>query len=457
MSHEIIYDKSYLKGNDELKSFDLTDSIISGICSKSSRPEDSDQSCTTTKSSTSKTSNCTSDSIITSEPSCTSNSESSTSKTSNCISDSIITSEPSCTSDSESSTSKTSNCISDSTSKTSNCTINSTSSTSKTSNCTSDSTSPTYNCISDSTSSTSKTSKTSKSFKSSGCKPKHHTANILPVRADPFVYDRKDKIVRYNFERCVDSKAILVLGGNDGMMTFDPANGNIVTGKNNKLHNSTNSSVVGCSGVKLKNAQHTIALGIKATDGDEFPEDLKQTLLVRNIHVAGNLRATNIIQNSVYVAGNAQHDVYHQITKEDGVDIVYVNPIDGIIWIQLGTVNDSSFESDRTLVIKDVSLETGKTSTNNVHIMVPKANNGVVQTKIEYYNENGNLVVSSDNKLGGYILNTAGGSVTYRYVDAFIPGGSATWMIQNQFLGNLRTNQFRETDSETRSRLIKKY
>jgi hypothetical protein len=438
MSHEIIYDKSYLKGNDELKSFDLTDSIISGICSKSSRPEDSDQSCTnTSKTSTTSTISTTSStkSSPSSEPSSTT---SSTTNKSSSTSSTTLSSE----------STLSNSCIDNKSSTTSSTTLSN-----KSCDCSS-STTPTSTCgsLSHNTSCSNKSiSKTSKH------KPKHHTASILPARADPFVYDRKDKIIRYNFGRCISSGAALILGGNDGTMTFDPANGNIVTGKNNKLHNSTNSSIIGSSGVKLKNAKNTIVLGVKATDGDEFPEDLDQTLLVRNIHIAGNLRATNIIQNSVYVAGNSQHDVYHQITKNDGVDIIYVNPIDGIIWVQLGTVKDTSFESDRTLVIKDVSLETGKTSANNVHVVVSKANNGVPQTRIEYYNEKGNLVVSSDNKLGGYILNTAGGSVTYRYVVAFMPGQSATWMIQNQFIGNRRISPFPETDSETRSRLIKKY
>jgi len=486
MSHEIIYDKSYFKGNKDLKSFDLTDSLISGICSKSSRPEDSDKSCANTSSSVSSTSKT---STISSTESCPKSESSSTSSTKSSTQSSTSTinqSGQSCTTEylsydpcsnnessttssttlcptSESTTSSNTLCPtseSSTTSSNNSCPTSESSTTSSNNSCpTSESSTTSSNTSSTTLCPTSESSKsTSKSIsKSSNHKPKHHTANILPARADPFVSDRKDKIIRYNFERCISSGAVLVLGGNDGMMTFDPANGNIVTGKNNKLHNSTNSSIIGSSGVKLKNAKHTIVLGVKATDGDEFPEDLDQTLLIRNLHVAGNLRATNIIQNSVYIEGNTQHDVYHQITKEDGVDIIYVNPINGIIWIQLGSQNDSSFESNRTLVIKDVSLQTGKTSTNNVHIVVPKANNGVAQTKIEYYNEKGNLVVSSDNKLGGYILNTAGGSVTYRYVDAFIPGQSATWMIQNQFLGNLRSCPFPETTNEVRSKLIKKY
>jgi hypothetical protein len=292
--------------------------------------------------------------------------------------------------------------------------------------------------------------------RSSGKPERFHTINILPSRAEPFVYDRETKIIRYNFERCVSTNSRVVFGGNKGHFTFDPSNQTLTIGLNNELNNCVNSSTINCSGVKLKNCKETVAIGIKTTEGDdEFLEDLDQTVLVRNLHVAGKLSASVIKQNSVYVVSEDNGDKYHQITRGDGIDIIYANPVNGTIWIQLGIPTDTGFEANRTIIVKDVSLETGNTSSYNVNIVVPPTQVGAPQTRIEYYDGN-TLNISSD-KLTGYVLKTAGGSVTYRYVESFMPGQASTWIIQNQFLGNIRTHPFRETDIETRSKLIKKY
>lgn len=438
MSHEVIFDKSYFKEDKSMKSFDMTDSLISGICSNSSRPEESDKSSSTNNKSRSIT-NYESESTESNSTNegkfqvSNNDTQSFNDKFSSLSKKSISTNESQYTDNFKQSNTNDSPSFSDESPSSDNFKL-------------------TNNKISNK-----KSVKKSSSYRSRSTdkSTRFHTANILPSRAEPFVYDRKTKTIRYNFERCVSTDSSVIFGGNKGNFIFDPSNQTLTIGLNNELNNCSNSSAINCSGVKLKNCKETVALGIKATEDDEVLEDLNQTVLVRNLHVAGSLYATNIRQNSIYVVGNSTRDIYHQIVRGDGVDIIYVNSVDGIIWIQLGTSNNTEFEANRIITIKDVTLETNQSTSYNVNIIVPPAQIGSLQTRIEYYNGK-NLAVSSD-KLTGYVLNTAGGSVTYRYVEPFMPGQSATWIIQNQFLGNIRTNQFRETDSETRSKLIRKY
>ena len=492
MSHEVIYDKLYPKGDRSPQSFDLTDSIISGLYSNSSQLEVPDKSeiknnkfveSTDNKSESTKstdnnlryqqnnlelTKSQSTDSELTKSQSTDNESESTKSK--------------SIDNESESMKSSSTDYKSEPTNNKLDLTdgeFDSIDSKFKPVN----NKSKSVNNKFDSPTSVKKSS----SCRSSDKSQRFRIANILPSRADPFVYDRKTKIIRYNFERCVYSDSSLVLGGNNNKLILDPSkstlivgqnnlselNGSFITGENNKikgkhsnknntiigdnneLQNSTNSTIISCSGVKLKNCKETIALGIKATKDDVFPENLEQTLLVRNLHVAGNLSASSIRQNSVYVKGDQQKDVYYQITRGDGIDVVYVNPIDGPIWIQLGTSKDLGFEANRVIVIKDVTIEFGQTSANNVNIIVPPTEFGAPQIRIEYYD--GKLLALSSDPLIGYVLNTAGGSVTYRYVNSFMPGQSNSWVIQNQFLGNSRVIPFPSTSEETRSKLIKKY
>jgi len=455
MSHEVIFDKLYPKDDRSLKSFDLTDSLISGLCSNSSRPNESERN--ETSNDELKVDKYNDDQI----------------KSDNLDDQSydIEPIKPKVNNDKMELTDDEFESIDD------NFTTKNHKLISK----------PKEITVSDKNS-----TKKSSSYRSRSSDKSHqvHIPNILPARADPFVYDRKTKTIRYNFERCISADSALILGGNNHRTTLDAAKSNLIVGQdntselhgsfivgehnkikgkshhknntiigdNNELHNTTNSSIIGCSGVKLKNCRDTIALGITATDDDEFPEDLNQTLLVRNLHVAGSMSASNIKQNSVYVKGDKQRDVFYQITRGDGIDIVYANPTDGTIWIQLGVPRNVGFEANRTIVIKDVTLEAGNGQTShNINIIVPPTEVGAPQTRIEYYNGKLLAVSTQGGVETGYVLNTAGGSVTYRYAASFISGQPSTWVIQSQFLGNMRTTQFRETDVETRSKLIKKY
>lgn len=465
MSHEVIYDQSYLKKDGLLRSFDITDSVISGLCSNSSRIEDDKTETSGEKFSNNSVSRRTetsdeksnklksfdvTDSAISglsSNYSITEGDKKSSNKFVSKETESTIKTDSSNDQldfsfrksdklESESRKSESDKIeLTDEKSESSNVNLKSNNEPLK------------QNKVSN---------KKSQPLKSGDRSKRLHMAKILSSRADPFNYDRESNIISYNFDRCVDADAIFMVGGKGGNFIFDPSNQtSVIGGLHNKTHNCSNSSIINCFGVKLKNCKETVALGIKATDDDEFPEDLDETLLVRNLYVAGSISAANIKQNSIYVSGNPIRDVYHQITRGDGVDVIYANPIDGIIWIQFGVPNDASFEANRTITIKDATLETGKTSSNNINIVVPPAHNGLNQTRIEYYNGR-SLAVSSD-KLTGYVINTAGGSVTYKYMEPFMPGQSATWVIQQQFLGNPRTCSFPSTTMETRAKIIKNY
>ena len=479
MSHEIIYDDSYLRKDNSPRSFDLTDSQISGLCSNSSRIENDNS---TIKSSSSSTNDKNSESWndkFEDKPGPLNNKLKSPIKKS----DSINYDSTDYNSESTDIKSESNNFESSINNNESN---NFESSSNDYKNASNDykfesSTKGSDDYKFDSFDDKPKNLKVKDvKLKDAKLKPtlatpnkvaikkssppkikpndksgRFHIPNILPSHAGPFVYDREEKVIRYNFERCVSEDSTVFFGGKKGNFVFDPVNRTLMVGVDNKLHNCTDSSTINCRGVKLRNCKDTVAIGINATDEDEFPENLDETLLVRNLYVAGNLSASNVKQNSVYVQGNNQRDVYHQITRGDGIDIIYTNSIEGTIWIQLGVPNDSRFEANRTIVIKDVTLETGQTSAYNTNIVVPPAHNGISQTKIEYYN--GKLLAVSSDRLTGYVLNTAGGSVTYRYVEPFMPGQSATWVIQQQFLGNCRVNPFPDASEQTRSKLIKKY
>ncbi|CAH6419995.1 Hypothetical protein HVR_LOCUS1051 [uncultured virus] len=165
-----------------------------------------------------------------------------------------------------------------------------------------------------------------------------------------------------------------------------------------------------------------------------------------------NISSSNIVQNSIYVEGISGGTgqtgqtgitgitgpfVDITVTRGDGVNIVYANPAPGPIRIQLGTTASSTFESNRQLIIKDVSLEFGPGSSHNVYVWVPAG------IRIEYYTNSvtgstGPTYGMTASEGGIYILNTSGGSVTFRYVAPLIPGALPTWIIENQLVGNSR-------------------
>lgn len=335
--------------------------------------------------------------------------------------------------------------------------------------------------------------------------------HILPCYDGPFTYDRKENVIRYNKERCVDHNAKVVFGNKAWMC--DPSNGSscvgdnqitsknsyavgqnnlcelnnslisgcnnkiklkvmgnhnkpdkhdkhdkdnnaIVAGCDNELVNTKNCAIIACSGLKLNGAENTAALGIIATPKDKFPENLKETLLVRNLLVAGDLLASNVVQNSLYINGTTSGST-QLISRGDGTDIVYVNPINGAVSVQLGTPKDQTFEDNRVITVKDTTLEFGTTSSHNINVLVPGATGNATAVRIEHY-VNGVLTVSNN---ASYVINTIGGAVTLRYAPALVPGALPTWVIMSKFDGNPRLLHshglsFVSADNVTRTKLL---
>ena len=155
---------------------------------------------------------------------------------------------------------------------------------------------------------------------------------------------------------------------------------------------------------------------------EAIPDD---ALLVIN----GKAYIENMYQASEYVEGEIELnlDAHSNI-------IIYVNSIKGAVTINLPG-SGFNLQSNSVVIIKDVSLNFSSNSTYDIFIGVN--NIGKIPSQnvyIEHYSNN-QLVQSIDHK---YILNTVSGSVTFRYVPPLIVGGHGVWMIQDQFIGNVR-------------------
>jgi hypothetical protein len=166
------------------------------------------------------------------------------------------------------------------------------------------------------------------------------------------------------------------------------------------------------------------------------------TASIRSAKIS-DLEVTNMAQNELYLEGTGVSGTSGTvgltatfvIYPSDNYNVIYVNPIKYPINIYLGTGTNNVFQSNRVITFKDVTLEFGPTSSNNVNILVPGPNGetGMVPVRIEYYN---NGLTAGTN--AGYTLNTSGGSVTFRYFSSSTPGLAPTWVIENQFMGNQR-------------------
>jgi hypothetical protein len=174
--------------------------------------------------------------------------------------------------------------------------------------------------------------------------------------------------------------------------------------------------------------------------------DVNGDVVIRNnLQVHGNINVDTITANTIISGDFTSKSVYLTagtggnsliINPSDGIDLVYANPSNGNVTVFLGTgatgpsgTTGPVFPSNYQITIKDVSLEavTGTTG-GNVYITAP------VGAQIETYLSDGTLVASEN---GSYVLNTNGGSVSFRYFN-YSEVGMATWIIISQYLGNQR-------------------
>lgn len=264
----------------------------------------------------------------------------------------------------------------------------------------------------------------------------------------------------------------------------------IIGGTHNTITNSYatyhSSAIIASSNIYVENCEETVILGMKGSPEPKIFKGYKESTFAWNLYglgkihagplnhlsndislevngntnilgniTANNISATNINQSNKYFVGNnGPTGSNFSISPGDGTNIVYVNPISGNVKIQLGTGNNI-FESNRSLIFKDVTLEFGMGSSYNIYISVPKG------TRIEHYGTlgTGGMYGLVCNENGTYVLNSSGGSVTFQYISSITSEFLPTWVIQNQLTGNPRLLKstgitFISANDDTRSRLI---
>lgn len=295
------------------------------------------------------------------------------------------------------------------------------------------------------------------------------------------------------FKNSSESDCSVVSGVNNRIKTSKIDNKSIanaiLASKDSTIIDSESSAIMGSDNVTINKSKNTVVLGV--SDKQEF-NDYENSAIVNDLYILGkqhfgpktkeplpdsvvssvngdqsingnlnvsghidadsitsgkivgisgsfqNLSVAHVQEDSLYVAGSSgpsgtigDYFTDITITKGDGIDVVYVNPSPGPIRIQLGTTNDASFENNRQIIFKDVSVEFGSSS-HNVYIWAPPG------VRVEHYNTGTGLSGLTATENGIYVLNSSGGSVTFRYSAPFIPGAMPVWMITGQFIGNPR-------------------
>ena len=241
------------------------------------------------------------------------------------------------------------------------------------------------------------------------------------------------------------------------------------------------------SNIEAKRCDHTVILGIKGRKGEKY-NNFTESTITRNLYSTGrlhvgpihkkicskqtvvdingdvlvrgdinvkhnlnaesatfntivasngsiqNITANNVIESDIYVEGVSSELNEKIISRGDGINLVYTYPKNGEIIILLGSDDNAIFETNRKLVIKDVTPEFSTGSSFNVKIKVPRG------IRIENYGQYGQggshgLTVTEN---GEYLLNSSGGCVSLRFSPSFIIGQLPTWVIESQLIGNPR-------------------
>lgn len=228
--------------------------------------------------------------------------------------------------------------------------------------------------------------------------------DLLPNRADVFI--KSNQCVHYNSERGVNYDTPLVLG-------------------TNKL-----TKVAGINQVMNKAVPSLAVHGDIYVSGNIYtghiPAELHQE--VKHNYVNSQNKYIDALE-PVVKNGVVQNVTYHHIKPTDAAGVVYVNPINGPIYVVLGSENgEIDFRNNQTITIKDVSLMYNEGSTYNVYVTVPTKN----EIYIEHYDSTCRLKMSNN---GTYIINTSNGAVTYQFA---VINGKSCWIIKDQFIGNNR-------------------
>jgi len=239
-------------------------------------------------------------------------------------------------------------------------------------------------------------------------------------------------------------------GCESGAPRSAPSSSAIIGGHKNRIETPTDGSnaAIGADGVRLKSSKNTVVAAIRLNPKSNVLSEYDETLITRHIKAFGDIQAqdgsfdtisakhiSGSMSQSSAIISNA--DV--TITPETGLDIIYANPIPGPVVIRLGEPKNHHFNDNQVIIIKDVTPEYGPNTSHDVYITVPSGN-----IRIEYYGTynipgiTGTYSGIVAGTGGTYILNSAGGSVTFRYMPSGTPGALPTWVIQNQLIGNPR-------------------
>jgi hypothetical protein len=243
-----------------------------------------------------------------------------------------------------------------------------------------------------------------------------------------------------------------------------------IMGNNNTITDCNSCSIIASSNSTISNSSNTIILGINQTDVDKALINLKEATITKNLYALNKLNigaiSTTVSSQSLNVNGDAGingdlivsgsilaktikaeeinacildaehisvYDTYVEakttsqifnLLPEDKTNIIYCNPINGDVNINFGDEDYYDFQVNRSITIKDVSIATNYY--NNAYNIYIRAQTPMV---IETYNNN--QLTALPNR--GYIINTAGGSVTFTFFK-----DTQCWVITTQFIGNTR-------------------
>ena len=395
------------------------DSTRNSICSEDTCTKDttcdssSTNTCssTDTNSSTNTSSTCDNNSSTNTSSTCDSTSSTCDSTSSTCDSTSSTCDSTGSTCDSTSSTcdSTSSTCdLTSSTCDSTSSTCDSTGSTCDSTSSTCDSTSSTCDSSTCDTSSNTCSSTCNSSYDTScstdSCYTGSITSNYMPCHQnypDVFVYD--NHCIHTNVHRGICSSTPLVLGASD---------------LSEVCHNGP----------------------VLAVKGD--------------IYVSGQIYTGNQLSYCKHVHalepkmkhGQLENVTYYHVEQHTG--IIYVNPINGPIYIVL-----SEHKINQQITIKDVSLCYSEGSSHNVYVTVEAASIPNQQVNIETYGQDCKRKVVGP---GTYTINTSNGSVTFRYYKPPYLGAHACWLIESEQIGNPRVQSLKfNMDKQPLKRLMK--
>jgi len=235
-----------------------------------------------------------------------------------------------------------------------------------------------------------------------------------------------------------------------------------IMGDNNSITDSKSCAIIASSNTNINNGTNTVVLGMNKTSQDTIPLNLKEATITRNLfsigklfagpiiyplttedvlivngsatinnnlNVKNNITSNNLTVNNITINNKFLNattgDLNETILPTDNINIIYGNPSNGNINIYLGNTGTYEFQDSRSITIKDVSIIYNNKNIFNIYIWAPSP------ICIETYDNNG--LIFNPNR--GYIINTAGGAVTFTYFQ-----NSKCWVITNQFIGNRRNN-----------------